>query len=376
MLNKVEILRELLDDYKRDLEEIKATGNAKCIEMVESSIRNIEDILSKESSKFEPEKIYEESVEEDYVLKSGMRFKNYKDLCGFMGWKTTGGNSKKARLKELDTICKWHTEGSTFVIDEVHKFILPKKDKRIENNIYISCAEGLIIYNLKKSSDSRIFITIGNLGELIGLFNEKFQYYNHEENKIDFTIANSFKKTTKAEAKRILDRCLKSMECRKLIEFTYTRIIVCEDKTLRCATVEEKEINLDVENKVMNRLGCYNFNQIKYRKLIDRFKEEVMQGVREEGIVDFVSSFKAYDIVSNKRLIEQAQEQFNNNSSKKELNDLFIKKLDSTFETKNNSAVKKCYDELGFGEPMLDGEASNNYIPTIKKLIDELIKID
>lgn len=336
-------------------------------------MNKIKDILNKEN---EPENINVESLEEDYMLKSGMRFKNYKALCGFMGWKTTGGNSKKARLKELDTICKWHNEGDSFVIDEVYEIVLPKKDKRTDNNIYLSCAEGLIIHNLKKSADSRIFITIGNLGELIGLFNEKFQYYNHEENKIDFTIANSFKRTTKAEAKRILDRCLKSMESRKLIDFTYTTIIVSEDGTLRGATVEEKKIILDIENKVMNRLGCYNFNQIKYRKLIDKFKEEVLKEVREEGIVDFVSSFKAYDIVSNKRLIEQAQEQFNNNSSKKELNDLFIKKLDSTFETKHNSAVKKCYDELGFGEPMLEGEASNQYIPTMKKLIDELIKID
>lgn len=376
MINKVEILKELLNDYKRDLEDIRLTGNSKGIEMIEDSIKNIEDILSKDNIDSKPEKISEEPVEEDYILKSGMIFKNYKALCEFMGWKTTGGNSKKARLKELDTICKWHNKGASFVIDEVYEILLPKKDKRTDNNIYLSCAEGLIIHNLKKSSDSRTFITIGNLGELIGLFNDKFQHYNHEESKVDFTIANSFKRTTKAEAKRILNRCLKSMENRKLIDFTYTRVIVYKDGTLRGASVEEKKIILDSENKAIKRLGCCNFNQVKYRKLIEKFKDEVREEVIEEGIVDFVSSFKAYDIVSNKRLIEQAQEQFNNNNSKKELNDLFIKKLDSTFETKHNSAVKKCYDKLGFGEPMLEGEASNQYIPTMKKLIDELIKID
>ena len=55
------------------------------------------------------------------MLKKGQVFKNYKELCEFMGWKSTGGDYKKARLKELDSLCKWHKEGNKIVIYEVLK---------------------------------------------------------------------------------------------------------------------------------------------------------------------------------------------------------------------------------------------------------------
>ena len=40
------------------------------------------------------------------MLKNGQVFKNYKELCGFMGWEIKSGNAKIAQFKELDRICK------------------------------------------------------------------------------------------------------------------------------------------------------------------------------------------------------------------------------------------------------------------------------
>lgn len=67
------------------------------------------------------------------MIKEGMIFKNYRDLCKFIGWKICGGSSKMAQLKSLDTICKWHKEGNKIVIDEVFETPVRKKDGRVSN---------------------------------------------------------------------------------------------------------------------------------------------------------------------------------------------------------------------------------------------------
>lgn len=63
-------------------------------------------------------------------LREGQVFKNWKEVCSYFGWKETGGDYKKAKLKELDTMCKWHKEGNKIVVDEVYEKQLVKPNKK------------------------------------------------------------------------------------------------------------------------------------------------------------------------------------------------------------------------------------------------------
>ena len=61
-------------------------------------------------------------------------YKNYKELCKEFGWNPNNkGNYKKARLKELDTLCKWHKDGNKIVIDEIYNTPKDKEDNRVNN---------------------------------------------------------------------------------------------------------------------------------------------------------------------------------------------------------------------------------------------------
>lgn len=379
-MDKIEFLKETVEQMKkllRELEQDNAPIDA--IEIVKESVRTnkvlLEDCMAKEiENRVVP--FAEAQVDEGALgLTVGRIFKNYKELCRFMGWKTTGGDYKKARIKELDSLCAWHNEGYKFVIDKVFEIKKDIVDGRSKNNIYIDSAEALIIHNLKKSANAVTFITVGNLGEYVGLFNDEYQYADHDSLKVDFTIFNSFKKTTNAEAKRILDRCLKSMENRKLIESSYTRIIVSDDGEIRGANAREKKVILNAENKIMKDLGCLNFIQVKNRKLLNIFIEKVKEEVISNGIEDFESSFKGYEIVSTKKLVVEAEKQLATQSKKQELNGLFIDKLNSTFQQKHEYSKNKQLESHGFGEAILKYEASEEYKPTVNKLIDELIKL-
>ena len=386
-MNKLEFLKESVEEYEEllwDLENQNAPIDA--IELVKGSIRAYKILLGNCIFKEGETKALEVSGVPSPEGNSGLTvgvYKNFKVFC-IAGGKLEsdykekiGGNRRKRLEKEMDSLCKWKKaeKGNSIIVDEVFNFEKVIEDGRSKNNIYIDSAEALIIHNLKKSANAVTFVTVGNLGEYVGLFNDKYQYVDHDTLKVDFTIFNSFKRTTNAEAKRILDRCLKAMENRKLIDSAYTRIIVCEDGELRGANAEEKKIILDAESKIMKSLGCLNFTQVKNRKLLGLFNEMVKEEVNSKGIEEFESSFKGYEIVSTNKLVSEAEKQLAILEKKQELNGLFIDKLNSTFEQKYNHSKSKQLENHLFGEVILKYEASEEYRPTVNKLIDELIKL-
>ena len=57
-------------------------------------------------------------------------YKNWKEICETMGWKTTGGNIKKKNLQVLDSLCKYIKDGNKFIVTNI--FDEPKEiiDKR------------------------------------------------------------------------------------------------------------------------------------------------------------------------------------------------------------------------------------------------------
>ena len=118
------------------------------IEFFKESIRTnkilLENCILKEEETKEVEVSEAQAPKEDSGLTVGRVFKNYKELSKFMGWKSTGGDYKKSRLKELDSLCIWHNEGYKFVIDEVYNQQLLKKDKRRDKAIYVNPIKGIL----------------------------------------------------------------------------------------------------------------------------------------------------------------------------------------------------------------------------------------
>ena len=47
-------------------------------------------------------------------------YKNWKEICATMGWNTTGGAYKKARLKKLESLCAFDRVGQSFIIKEIY----------------------------------------------------------------------------------------------------------------------------------------------------------------------------------------------------------------------------------------------------------------
>ena len=82
-------------------------------------------------------------------------YKNYKEICAAMDWNPICGNYKKARLKDLSSMCKYHKEGQKIVIDEIYENPIEKNDNR-KNNGRHSTKQNFPNYNIEREYDDDI----------------------------------------------------------------------------------------------------------------------------------------------------------------------------------------------------------------------------
>lgn len=66
------------------------------------------------------------------MVQSGQTFKNYKELCQYLGENVYSGNSKKAQMKQWRSQFDYHTEGYKIIIDQIHP--APQNNSRGSNN--------------------------------------------------------------------------------------------------------------------------------------------------------------------------------------------------------------------------------------------------
>lgn len=315
------------------------------------------------------------------MLKEGMIFKNYKELCTHLGWEIKEGNSKKSQMKELDTLCKWYKQGQKIVIELIYDYKKTKNDGRNKNNIYINPVEVILLFELKNMENPEIYFSNSKIYRTLGLFNSKFEELNYGDTNeiihelvVDYITAKSFKITSKAEANRIIKRALKSMKDRRTIDYIEGRIIVGIDGSHRLATPEESRILTKLEKESLNEVDCCSFTQLEYRNLFFKYNRVLNQKIENTDINNFSHSYHGYCVISHNKLIaDEIDRQCKDNNFKK-LNDLFCEKLKATAKSKHKSAKSKMENSITFGEGVAIGEASEDFIKNFNKMIDIYVR--
>ena len=69
------------------------------------------------------------------TLKPNQIFKNYKELCSYLGEEIKAGCSKQAQIKEWERYFSYKKEGNKFIITEVFDSPKDKIDNRGGNNL-------------------------------------------------------------------------------------------------------------------------------------------------------------------------------------------------------------------------------------------------
>lgn len=316
------------------------------------------------------------------MFKEGMIFKNYGELCEYMCWEKTRGNYMKARLKELDTICKWHKQGHKIVIEIVYDNQKVKKDGRHKNSTYISPLEEVMLFILNNSEESEWYFSNSKMYKMLGLFNNKFEELNYgdtnaivEEVVVDYLTAKSFKINSKAEANKIIKRALNSMRERRIIDYMEGRIIVDTHGSHRLCTPDEAKIFLKIEKEALDELGCISCNQLEFKNLTLKYYNLVKGKIEALNIEDFDYSYFGYYVFSHNKLLAEEINRQRKEKSFYLLNELFMEKMKAIAKNRHGSAVKRAEKDTTFGETIASGEASPTFLSDYDKMIHKYIEI-
>lgn len=221
-------------------------------------------------------------------LKEGQVFKNYKELCNYLGWNITNGKSKIKQIDNLRYLCRFERVGHKYVIVKILNDKLPEKQPRISNHAkYVQPFE-VLIKNFFEESESS-FLVIGKFDFLCTLevitpdVSEMFSVnYISESCDIDT------KSKTFAVFKSIfldhlfvkLDASLESMHKRHLIDLKKVMLIKTYDSlTPRKATESENAFVNKISDEVLEELKCKTKNEVIIKNLNIVYKAKIKEKI-------------------------------------------------------------------------------------------------
>ena len=264
-------------------------------------------------------------------------YKNWKELCEEVGWNPKNrGNYKQARLKELDTICRWHKDGNKIVITEIFGELSEETDKRANNgnNGHSTSKYEMIdtlIYN-QLSNIERVF-TKSQLIRNAGLYISKDTIIDSCNVESEYSI-DDFLDVFNSTINKLIDTSLNRMSKNKIIK--YGKVIVI-DSSVNVLNLDNKVCKIieNIENEVSKDMDVKNIyllpNEEK-KAFYDRCNEKAIEmGVCQEYYYRAFSIKKIDDIKNY------------NSNAKQELLDKVCKsvKKSKTFKSKIEDAQDK-----------------------------------
>ncbi|WP_283676173.1 hypothetical protein [Clostridium perfringens] len=399
---KIEILKEIIEEQKALIEENK--DHEEITEMLKSSIKVIEYTLENEyKNPTEPMVIIKKEPENTDLLKksesdlkqltNGQVFKSWKEVCSHFGWKETRGDYKKAKLKELDTMCKWYKEGNKIIIDEVYEKQLAKKDGRKNNfgtgkkSIYYKDFEIIMLKLFQLNSTNYLDFTITQLMQMVGMVNKDYVKYKYSKGDLldslrteeSMIISNDeinnfyevhqklLSEGAKTCLKKLKQACLVDLKEIRMIR-TFKLVVADEDGTTkreyidREATKEELELILVEKRKLLEKIGCSDLQQIYQRRLQAEFYRELRTVLEEKYQISF--DYTSYRAILNKSAISKELEELQK-----------IVNIDELILSINGKAYKKSIED--YNPKVIDRigafEGFKDLKQTTKLLSDRLI---
>ena len=264
-------------------------------------------------------------------LSEGMTFKNYKELCLFLGIKPmTSTNSKKAQFKELERYCTYTKQGQKITINEIFLEPLDKEDLRIigTHSKYVDHIKFLTLNLLSEIEEHRILLTKDRLLEALGMVNNR--YLHKEESKkillkqdgMNKFYINHFFMRANNSLTRILFDSLNSLKRRFLITFeeiiTIVRLNSNNIEVHTEATIEEKAIVASAKYKVLLDMNLNSMMQVIFKFKTEEFYRRSNKILKTEHNIEY--TYKQIELIFTKEDVLNELSIIELKRHKKELN--------------------------------------------------------
>lgn len=237
----------------------------------------------------------------------GQEFKNYKELCKFLGESVYSGNSKRCQIKRWRRHFDFHTEGYRIIIDKVHKKPIYKETRGANNHknldiylpyLHYCFAEGLN-YNMGANEI---------ISDTLHLINEDIlkSTFNNAAKNIDFSKdeAQKFIEWVRGVRKYIIDTVelgLKTLQNDGLIKYNTAYAFISQhNKTSYMAYaagfddfIEAAEVEVcDYMNKIYHISKKMKGRQVKFiifknRSWIKEYRSRMIKKIKgNENLMD------------------------------------------------------------------------------------------
>ena len=317
-------------------------------------------------------------------------YKNFKELCDVIGWNASlGGNYKKARLKELDTICNWHKEGNKIVITEVYGELSMEEDKRKyngSNSGYSTSKYTMIdtlIHNQLYGYDR--ILTKNQILQIIGISIDK-DNITKECNVNEYTI-NDFMEVYNSIVNKLIDTSLERMSKNNIIEFSK---VIVTDNVIN-VFVDDDNIIDNIESEViqeMNIKNVYTLSDNRKKAFYNRCdRKAIEQGICKDYYykayeLKKIDDIEDYNGNARQELLKQICKSIKNSNAFKSKIEYSKSKFDKQKElmTNDDEWGESIYDVLG-EEIILDNlskadrnRLSDTYMNDIDTIINFILK--
>lgn len=265
--------------------------------------------------------------------------KNYPALCEILEVKPKkGGKNSSLHQLEFDRYFKYDKQGHQFIIKEIYAMARDKIDNRGANGKYTDNLQEIILQILAQDTRGELLFSGNVLLKKLNMVNCNYGVGRRNVPKlaelinVDTDIIYDFYNTTNSNLLDSVETALKRLRSRRLI--MWEKVIVVakikaerndlgevkltlsddnDEKAIaktsldyRQATLEEKQIILDIEKSVLAQMGFRNTQQAFLGGMWTKYKQRVNMLVREKLNIKF--HFEGYLLTYNHRdVIEEVE---------------------------------------------------------------------
>ena len=298
----------------------------------------------------------------------------YKELCEILQQPYyKGGNQKRSQLAEFSRFFDYENIDRKILIKEVYAEPKVKEYRYPANAIYAECIEKILMTYLSSQKDYTTYISSQYLYWTLGMVNRDYIEMQRPDNKevlrqdlrknyewtaedvtdksVNFYI-NDFYSRCRGKFADIIDSSLKSLQKRRLIEFSNVYHMYFEIEENDCVIkkydtysndAETKDI-MTIEREVLDLFGFENESEVWLHHVGKEYYKEITERAKElyPGLKGL---YRCYKFLFDKNNIKNALTRDEENRKKKELNGKIIKFIDEQTEKNYLSTADVEYGE-------------------------------
>lgn len=342
-------------------------------------------------------------------LKVGATFKNYKELCNFLGIKIKTGKSKQLQHKDFERFFTYEKQGQKYTINQIFNESKDKVDKRGGNNkVFVEDFKKLMIYMLKKNGTECMLLSKGAIYKAMNLVNENYiiarnnipklseiiqlpqssiyEFYDNNGTRLRETVERNLR-ICRRESILIFETvtCVAISESMiALNEFhnpiidENNRLVYKTNLAYREATQEERQLILKYEDEVKQELNFKDNKEIFLKGKWKYFKQQVENKLKINN-TNIKFYYDAYRITWNNYKIDDLFKSYCSDDEKDYLESNINKNIINSINRSNKIRHTKASKNNLLGASKNKKtiyQASNEYISEQEQLTFTLINKD